>query len=259
MSLWRGAAQPGAAFIAVPLFYWLYCSMRLHLLTIVLSLLLTQTYAQTSIGIGAQADFPMMFNKYVGGYHHHSGSPGMRLAITHKSRQGSFSPAATISISPAALPVYSISNAFVVSMNFTQLQAVAYGRLHKKFRKGDIFYGLGVGASYFSGTGISGGGGDNVEFRTAISDSTQFIKTVAPVVALNAEYVAPLFPDKNIYYGLGVQLQYLYFFDDNTTYRIDIIDNNGVYYRAEPRLYGHCFNPMVFLNLYYNFGEGRRY
>lgn len=251
--------KPGTAFIAVPLFLWLYCSMQRSLFAILLLAAYTSSYAQTYMGIGAQADFPMMFNKYVGGYHHHSGSPGLRLAVAHKSRQGSFSPAATISISPAALPVYSISNAFVVSMNFTHLQAVAYGRLHKELRKGDIFYGVGVGVSYFSGTGISGGGGDNVEFRMAISDSTKFIKTVAPVVAFNAEYVAPLIPDRSIYFGIGAQLQYLYFFDDKTTYRIDIIDNNGVYYRAEPRLYGHCFNPMLFLNIYYRFGERRGY
>ncbi len=216
--------------------------------------------AQMLLGIGGQADFPFMFNDYIGGYHHHQGNPGFRVVGTYLSPNSTFSPGLTLSVSPAALPVQWVQNEFALSMHFIHTHAMLFGRLQKKLRNGQYFlYGLGIGVSHFSGDGVSSGGGVDVELRYTLSDSSKFINTFAPTVAFNLEYIRPIKEGTPFYWSIGGKLQYLYFFDKKTTYRIDIIDNKGRYFKAEPRLFGHTVNPMLFINIYYQLSGRRGY
>lgn len=213
------------------------------------------TNAQLLLGVGAQADFPMMFNEYVGGYHHQTGNPGFRIAASYQSDRSTFSPAATVSISTASLPVQWVANEFVLSMDFIHLQAMLFGRLKKELNNGLLYYGVGIGVSHFSGDGVTIGGSDEVQLQTTLSDSSQYIKLLAPTVAFNIEYIRPI-ANSNFSYSIGGQLNYFYFFDKTTTYRIDIVDTKGRYFKTNPQLSGHTFNPMLFVNLYYRLGSG---
>ncbi|MEZ5018400.1 MAG: hypothetical protein R2800_15170 [Flavipsychrobacter sp.] len=226
------------------------------LLTCLILITSISTRAQLLLGVGAQADFPMMFNEFVGGYHHQTGNPGFRLAACYESEQSNFSPAATVSISTASLPVQWVANEFVLSMDFVHLQAMLFGRLKKEVNNGLLYYGVGIGVSHFSGDGVTIGGSDNVQLQTTLSDSSKYIKMLAPTVAFNIEYIRPI-ANSNFSYSIGGQLNYFYFYDKTTTYRIDIVDTKGRYFKTSPQLSGHTLNPMLFVNLYYRFGDTR--
>lgn len=214
--------------------------------------------AQIDLGLGAEVGFPLMFNKYVGNYNHALGSPGLRAIVMYQPREATFVPSVVLSVAPVQLPVVRIYGDNVLHMDFTAYSAMINGRFRKLMDKKEFLIGVGVGVSYLKSTGV-GVTGKGFAFGNLIADSSQLINTATPVININAEYIFPISSEVPLYAGIGAQIQYAYFFDQNKSYRVDIVDNQFQYYSLQPKLYGHMVNPALFLNIYYRFGNRDNY
>ncbi|RYD55788.1 MAG: hypothetical protein EOP56_14590 [Sphingobacteriales bacterium] len=214
-------------------------------------------YAQVNLGIGGEIGFPLMFNRTVGDYHHSLASPGLRATVSYTPQEATFVPSATFSLSSIHLPIERLSSDNFLFMTFAAYTVTLNGRLRKQFDKKELLYGLGVGVTYLNGTGVgaSGRNSSSFQFRDFVADSSEFITMVLPAININAEYIFPISSQVPLYAGIGGQLQYSYFYNRGREYKMGIIDMNGSYYALQPRLYGHMINPILFLNIYYKFGN----
>jgi hypothetical protein len=69
------------------------------------------------------------------------------------------------------------------------------------------------------------------------------------------EYRVPISSEKPIGAGIGVNVLYSYYFERNTTWRMDVVDDKYNYYKLNPKLSGHMLNPSIYVVLYYRFGR----
>ncbi len=210
--------------------------------------------AQLDAGINGNFGFPMMFNDYVGDYHHALGSPGFGAVIRYKAPSGNIIPDIGLNRSSVKLPVTRFGvNGQVLDMHFNATSISLNGNLCKTFGRNEFYYGIGIGLSFLKGNSVSVSG-DQSLVREVKADSSIFIKTTMPAINLNLEYLAPLSANSKVYAGVGFRLQYIYFFSKDS-YRIDIVDNQYNYYKLQAQLHGHMLNPLLYLSLYYRFGE----
>ncbi len=216
--------------------------------------------AQVDAGIGPSFGFPMSFNSNVGSYHHSSGVPGAKVQFTYQPQNATFVPTLAVEASPYILPITKLgSTDRVLNMNFFTLNAMLYGRARKVLNNNkELYYGLGIGATYMKGRSVSLSGNQN-SYITVIEDSADYIQVISPQVALNAEYVLPVTSQAPVYLGIGVQLLYSYYFERQTTWRIAVVDDQYNLYNLRPKLRGHMLNPSVYLVLYYRFGSRSKY
>jgi hypothetical protein len=236
--------------------------MRRSLYSLLLLLFISlSAKAQINLGLGGEIGFPLMFNRNVGDYHHSLSSPGLRATISYTPREGTFIPSATVGLASIHLPVDRIGLDNALFMTFTGYTVTINGRLRKQFEKKELQYGIGIGVSYLNGTGVgaSGKNSSSFEFRNYVADSSEFINMVVPAVNINAEYIFPISSQVPLYAGIGGQLQYSYFYKQGREYKVGIIDMQGYYYPLQPRLFGHMINPILFLNVYYRFGNRDNY
>jgi len=230
----------------------------LHRLWIFIMFLLLPicTQAQISIGAGAAFESPFLMSKAAGGYNHYTGVPAGRLAIVYEQANGTFLPVLTVAVAPYILPVSKLGlTDRALLMHFGTLNMMLHGKLKKTLNNGKVlYYGLGIGATYMWGHKVSLSGNQNT-LLTVLEDSADYIKTVMPQVSLSVEYRTPISANKHVGAGIGVNLLYSYFFERNTTWRIDVVDDTYNYYKLNPKLEGHMLNPSVYVLLYYTFGN----
>ncbi len=227
-------------------------------LMIVLAVALSvNAQAQVDIGVGGELGFPLMFNGFVKGHNHASWVPGARLAINYTPGQGSFTGSLIAGVSPMILPVVRFNGGQdVLYMNFTNTNLSLLGRFHKALDNGaELLYGIGVGVNSLKGNRVQISKRSDNDISRIIEDSSFYNKVTSPAFYLNLEYIRPLNTSSRVYYGIGAQLHYIYFLDQGTKYRVDIIDKNLQYFSLQPELTGHMLNPMVFVNLYYRLGK----
>lgn len=219
-----------------------------------------QGYAQVDAGIGGAFGFPMLFNSNLGGYNHSLGAPAGRVQINYLPANATFVPSLSMEIAPYELPVSRLGNTNrVLNMNFTVMNAMLQGRVRKTWANNkELYYGIGVGAMYMSGRRV-GLSGDQNSYLTVIEDSADYIKTIVPQMCVSAEYVMPVTSDAPVMLGIGAQLQYSYFFERQTTWRISVVDDQFNLYNLRPKLQGHFINPGVYVVLYYRFKGKERY
>jgi hypothetical protein len=232
--------------------------MAKYLYSLLLLLLFSPSInAQINLALGAEVGFPLMFNRTVGDYHHSLASPGLRAIISYTPQDATFVPSAALGIASVQLPVERINTDNFLFMSFTGYTVTVNGRLRKQFEKKELQYGIGVGVTYLRGTGVGANGRNSSSFqmREFVVDSSEFINMVLPAVNINAEYIFPISSQVPLYAGIGGQLQYSYFYKQGREYKVGIIDMQGLYYPLQPRLYGHMINPILFLNIYYRFGN----
>lgn len=213
----------------------------------------TLSKAQVDIGIGADLGFPLMFNGMVKGHNHASGTPGVRMTLNYTPKETSFAGSLVAGISPMILPMLRFNgNQDVLYMNFTNINLGLLGRFRKQLNNdAELLYGIGASVNILRGNRVQISKRSENEIARIIEDSSLYNQATLPAFYLNTEYVRPAGKNSKIYYGIGVQLHYIYFLDQGATYRIDIIDKNFQYFSLKPELLGHMVNPMVFVNLYY--------
>lgn len=232
--------------------------MLRYLYTLLLLMIFsTPLQAQINLGLGGEIGFPLMFNRNVGDYHHSLGSPGLRATISYTPENATFVPSATVGLASIQLPVERFNVNNVMYMIFTGYTVALNGRLRKVFDKKEFQYGIGVGVTYLNGNGVgvNGRNGSTFEFREYVMDSSEMISMVVPAVNINAEYIFPISSQVPLFAGIGGQLQYSYFYERGREYKVGIVDMQGYYYPLQPKLYGHMINPVLFLNIYYRFGN----
>lgn len=219
-----------------------------------------QGYAQVDAGLGGAFGFPMLFNSNLGGYNHSLGAPAGRVQINYLPANATFVPSLSMEIAPYELPVSRLGNTNrVLNMNFTVMNAMLHGRVRKTWANNkELYYSIGVGAMYMSGRRV-GLSGDQNSYLTVIEDSADYIKTIVPQMCVSAEYVMPVTSDAPVMLGIGAQLQYSYFFERQTTWRISVVDDQFNLYNLRPKLQGHFINPGVYVVLYYRFKGKERY
>lgn len=224
-------------------------------ITIVICMLLANIVlkAQVDIGVGGEIGFPLMFNGLVKGHNHASGAPGARLAINYAPKEAKFVGSLVAGISPMILPMMKFNNdQDVLYMNFTNINLTLLGRFRTQLNNdAELLYGIGAGANILKGNRVQISKRSDNEISRIVEDSSLYNQATLPAFYLNVEYIRPTSKNSKIYYGIGVQLHYIYFLDQGATYRIDIIDKNFQYFSLQPELTGHMINPMVFVNLYY--------
>lgn len=215
----------------------------------------TDSTAQTEIGGGASLGFPMLFNGEVQGHNHASGAPGINLSFNYTPPSGGFTGTVRASASITILPVVRLGNQLdVLYMRFSNLGAAIYGRYRKQFDNGATFlFGPGIGVNRLKGTDIQFSQRSELSITYVEEDSSFYNQTTIPAFYLNTEYIKPLKSTSNLYYGIGFQLQYIYFLDQGKKYRVDIIDDLSRRYTVYPELKGHLINPALSLNIYYRF------
>ena len=213
----------------------------------------TLSKAQVHIGIGGDAGFPLMFNKFVKGHNHASGVPGARVTFTYTPQEAAFSGSLVAGISPMILPMVRFNgDKDVLYMNFVNTSLTLLGRFRKQLANdAELLYGVGVGANFLKGNRVQISQRSENEISRVIEDSTFYNKATLPAFYLNVEYMRPVKKDSRVYYGIGAQLHYIHFLDQGANYRVDIIDKNFQYFSLQPQLTGNMINPMVFVNLYY--------
>lgn len=214
--------------------------------------------AQFDIGIGGSFSAPLMYNKHVGDYNHALGSPGFQATLRYKAPNGNFVPDISINRSVTILPVTRFGfYDQVIDMRFAQLTAMLNANFIRQIKNNELYYGIGIGYSHLKGNRISASK-NNSHIRELIADSSIMINTWMPTVNLNLEYVVPVNAGKHLYAGVGLRVQYIYFYDKTTTYKITVVDENYNYFNLQTKLYGHMLNPALCLSLYYRFGERSR-
>ncbi len=212
-----------------------------------------QARAQVDVGVGAELGFPLMFNGFVKGHNHASGVPGARLVVNYTPGEGQFTGSLVAGIAPMILPVVRFnSGQDVLYMNFTNTNLSLLGRFRKELNnEAELLYGIGVGVNSLKGNRVQISKRSDNDITRIIEDSSFYNKATLPAFYLNVEYIRPLNSTSKVYYGIGAQLHYIYFLDQGTKYRVDIIDKNLQYFTLQPELTGHMLNPMVYINLYY--------
>lgn len=213
----------------------------------------TTISAQVDVGLGAELGFPFLFNQEVRNHNHASGAPGVRGIITYAPENGFLTGSLIAGYNQTILPMVRFNGGLdVLYMRFRNTNVTLLGRF-KKEMGGDaqLLYGVGVGAQFLTGTGVQVSKRSDNDISRIIADSTNYNKITLPTFNLNVEYIRPASQGSKFYYGIGVQLQYVYLLDQTETYRVDIIDKNLQYYSLRPQLTGNIINPVVFANLYY--------
>jgi hypothetical protein len=210
------------------------------------------------VGAGGQVSFPLLYNKTIGSYNNAESSFGGRLSFSYIKGENSFVPNLVISSARVFFPVARFNNDNVLTMGFRGINATINGRFRKVWDRKELQYGAGIGVSYFSGTSV-GVNGSNAESISFISDSSEFINSIMPVVNVNAEYIFPISSEVPLYAGIGAQLQYTYFYDNGNRYRLDVTDGFGQVYNIQSQLLGHMINPVISLTIYYRFGNTTGY
>lgn len=210
--------------------------------------------AQFELGIGPQLNFPLMYNNMVGGYHHSLGSFGLCATINYVPNTTSFYPSLSINGALAILPILKVDNT-IVSMRFLQTNIGLSAKTKRQFKKGELNYGLGLEASYFSGESIETSGANNDMNIYKVDADSNFINIWMPAIHITLEYVIPISAKRPWYAGLGFNLQYIHFFDRNTKYTISVSDNQ--YHRAKYNvdLNGEMFTPGFYVSFYYKLGQ----
>lgn len=236
---------------------------RFVIVTVISMLTSIGLRAQVEVGLGAEMGFPMLFNGFVKGHNHASGAPGIRGVINYSPANAQFTGSIVAGISPMVLPVVRFNNGLdVLYMNFTNANISLLGRFKKELNNdARLMYGLGVGVNYLSGNNvqISKRSDSDNEIQRIISDSSFYNTATVPSFYLNIEYMKPLKPGSNVYFGIGAQLHYIYFLSQTANYRVDMIDKYNNYYVLNPELTGSMINPMFYINLYYRLGKSNSY
>lgn len=230
--------------------------MKQWTLAIVLLLLQLCSYAQADIGIGGAFESPFLMNKAVGGYTHYTGVPAAKLHISYLPSEATFVPTLSVTIAPYILPVVRLGiTDRALLMHFNTVNLMLQGRVRKSLNNNkELYYGIGVGATYMKGRSVSLSGNQST-YITVIEDSADYIKAIMPQVSLNVEYRVPISSEKPIGAGIGVNVLYSYYFERNTTWRMDVVDDKYNYYKLNPKLSGHMLNPSVYVVLYYRVGR----
>lgn len=232
--------------------------MNIHSRTclIIAILLLSYTsFAQVDIGGGATIGFPLSYNKAVGDYNHASGSPGVRLQFNYVPPDATFIPSVSFTYGQWLLPVVRFGMDKVLSMKFNTMSFTASAMIRKvRDDKKEFIFGPGIGLAILKGRGVSINGKPEL-INSVLEDSSAFISKLTPYIMLSGEYIMPVTPQAPVYMGIGGQIQYTYFLQGDTKYRVDIVDSQLQYYKLEPELAGHMINPAVYVVIYYRFGE----
>lgn len=227
--------------------------MKKFMLIAVLSCISARVGAQVDVGAGAELGFPLLFNSFVKGHNHASGVPGARLVVNYTPGEGQFTGSLVAGIAPMILPVVRFNaGQDVLYMNFTSTNLSLLGRFRKVLNnEAELLYGVGVGVNSLKGNRVQISKRSDNDISRIIEDSSFYNKATLPAFYMNVEYIRPLNSTSKVYYGIGAQLHYIYFLDQGTKYRVDIIDKNLQYFSLQPELTGHMLNPMVYVNLYY--------
>ena len=234
---------------------------RFIALAIFLCLLLPNpSSAQIEVGAGVSLGFPMAFNKYVGSYHHSLGSPGAKLHLSYLPPNGTITPTLALEAAIARLPVSPVGNTgYTISMVFARYTANLYGRFKKELNNATLYYGIGIGASKYYHYALESSirGDENISITSIQADTVNFQDPLVPNISLNLEYKRKISQSSPTYLSIGGQLHYQYFFDKSTVYRIDVTDSRYQRYRLEPKLFGHVFDPMLYIMISYQLGGKR--
>jgi hypothetical protein len=227
--------------------------MKKFMLIAMLSCISARVDAQVDVGAGAELGFPLLFNSFVKGHNHASGVPGARLVVNYTPGEGQFTGSLVAGIAPMILPVVRFNaGQDVLYMNFTSTNLSLLGRFRKVLNnEAELLYGIGVGVNSLKGNRVQISKRSDNDISRIIEDSSFYNKATLPAFYMNVEYIRPLKSTSKVYYGIGAQLHYIYFLDQGTKYRVDIIDKNLQYFSLQPELTGHMLNPMVYVNLYY--------
>ena len=227
--------------------------MKKFMLIAMLSCISARVGAQVDVGAGAELGFPLLFNSFVKGHNHASGVPGARLVVNYTPGEGQFTGSLVAGIAPMILPVVRFNaGQDVLYMNFTSTNLSLLGRFRKVLNnEAELLYGVGVGVNSLKGNRVQISKRSDNDISRIIEDSSFYNKATLPAFYMNVEYIRPLNSTSKVFYGIGAQLHYIYFLDQGTKYRVDIIDKNLQYFSLQPQLTGHMLNPMVYVNLYY--------
>lgn len=222
---------------------------------LVCTMLLSASYlqAQVDIGLGAELGFPFLFNQEVSGHNHASGAPGARAIITYSPDDAFLTGSIVAGYNLTVLPMIRFNaGQDVLYMRFRNTNVTLLGRFKKEMAgNAKLLYGIGLGASFLTGTGVQVSKRSDNDISRIISDSSNYNKLTLPHFNLNIEYIRPANEGSKFSYGIGVQLQYVYLLDQTEEYRVDIIDKNLQYFSVKPKLTGTLINPVLFANLYY--------
>lgn len=216
-------------------------------------LLCLNVHGQVEVGVGGELAAPLLFNGFVKGHNHASAAVGARVAINYTPPDANFTGSVVAGIAPMMLPVVRFNGGQdVLYMNFANTNVSLLGRYRRQLNnEAALMFGIGAGVNMLRGNRVQISQRSENEIARIMEDSTFYNKATLPTVYLNVEYIRPINKGSKIYYGIGAQVQYMYFLDQSDSYRVDIVDKNFQYFRLQPKLEGHLVNPMVFLNLYY--------
>ena len=227
-------------------------------LTYFLCLSVRPASAQMALGLGGQVDFPLMFNANVGSFNHALGAFGPRISLSYFPQNSTFYPSISVNTASIELPLAKLNNGLVVNLRFFQAAATIWANSRKTFNKGELHYGLGIGASYLSSRDVVLTGPSENVTATMLNSSEK--ATVTPPFNLMTEYCFPISTEKPLWLGLAAKLQYMYFFDNTVQYSVEIKDNHfGPLPTVSAPLQGHLLNPGGLLSLYYRFGASKKY
>jgi hypothetical protein len=229
------------------------------ILSAVLSLSFFTSFAQWDVGVGAQINFPLMYNNEVGDYNHSLGAFGPQLTACYYPKYITFYPSLTVHYTQIHLPLVKEAGT-VVGVVFNQLNVVAGANVRKLFdNKRELHYGLGIGVSYLDDVGLEISGSDQGNILSVNAAASAPIKRWVPAVMPRIEYVFPMSQEKPLFVGIGGQIQYIYFFDDGATYDVQVVDKQYQSLKLNATLKGHLVNPGVQLSVYYRFGNNDNY
>ncbi len=215
--------------------------------------------AQWDVGLGAQVNFPLMYNKAVGDYNHSLGAFGPVISAKYYPRNMTFYPSFAAHLTQVRLPLVKESGT-VVGVIFTQFNFVVGANIRKTFQNNrELHYGLGIGVSYFQDKGLEIAGTNQGNIASVSSAASAPITRWVPAATPRIEYIFPISQEKPLFVGIGGQVQYIYFFDDGSTYDVQVVTRQYQQLKLKASLRGHMVNPGAQLSVYYRFSDRNAY
>lgn len=224
--------------------------------SIVILLLFTFQTARSQIelGLNAEINAPLLFVKNVGDYNHSLAAFNSRFTLNYVPPEATFFPSLTIGYSSILVPMAFAGNQ-AISVRFATTSCFLSIGHRKTLGKGSLDFSLGIGGSYLMQRGIDLSG-DSTGVQVL---STGDINLWIPSVNAGAEYTFAISQQVPLYGGVGVHVQYAWFFDKGRQYTFNVNDPASGVYNLQGQLYGHMINPGGFVSVYYRFSGKQRY
>jgi hypothetical protein len=210
----------------------------------------TVCYAQIELTSGIDMSYPFLVNSSNTMLNYGQLTFGLKVGVAYKPENTQFFPILNVSFGRTRLPLVQF-NHNVAALNFNYLNVMANENFVVRFNSAnELFLYGGIGFSYLMNKGITVAGAGGGTMQAAI-DSTDNINNVFPAMNIGFEYIYGESTGKDLYLGMGINVQYILLLAERNTYHVTIDEPNYQFQNLNASLTGNVISPGFYIALHY--------